>query len=150
MELPDLGKALGVDVSQLAEETRLHAARAAELQARMRGMVGRAESKDGRVRLAFSHQDGLPELVIDPRAMRLGAEELATLIQDLVKEAVGDLDRQRQEARQETYGPDFDPEAAKPDPEGLRNVLQGMTESVESAGQNLTALMDQMRSRFGQ
>ena len=148
MEFPDIGNALGVDVVRLAEETRANALKAAELQQRLGDLVGRAESEDGRVRAAFSPTAGLPELVIDPRAMRLGSEELAEVIMAVVAEAVRDLDRQRLEAAQETFGPQYDPAVARPDPASLQETLRGMSETVDLAGRSLTEIMEGLKARL--
>jgi DNA-binding protein YbaB len=149
VEFPDLGNALGIDVHQLAQQMREQTAQAVELQQRVAGLVGHAESEDGQVRLGFSPAKGLTELAIDPRAMRMGSAELAGLIMRLCAEAVRDLDRQKQEAARETFGENFDPAAVKMDPKAMEGALQGMTETVESAGQNITTFMEQLRRRLG-
>ncbi|HEU5157522.1 MAG TPA: YbaB/EbfC family nucleoid-associated protein [Streptosporangiaceae bacterium] len=149
MEFPDLEKALGIDVNQLARQMREQTAQAEELRRQVAGLVGHAESDDGQVRLGVSSAGGLTELSIDPRAMRMGSDNLARMILDLFGRARADLDRQKQEAARETLGDDFDPAALTMDAKTMEGALKGMSETVESAGQNITALMEQLRRRLG-
>lgn len=148
-EFPDLGNTLGIDVHRLAQQMREQTAQAAELQERVAGLVGHAESADGQVRLGFSPMRGVTELNIDPRAMRMGSDNLSRLIIELCAQAMRDLDRQKQEAARETFGDNFDPAALKIDPKAMEGALQGMTETVQSAEQNITAVMEQLRRRLG-
>jgi DNA-binding protein YbaB len=148
-QFPDLEKTLGIDVNQLARQLREQTAQAAELQQAIAGLVGHAESEDGLVRLGFSPTGGLTELSIEPRAMRMGSDNLARLITDLFRQAMADLDRQKQEVARETLGDNFDQAAARPDAKAMEGALKGMSETVESAGQNITALMEQLRRRLG-
>jgi DNA-binding protein YbaB len=148
MELPDLNKVLGLDISALAEQAQQQVTQTSELRERLAGLVGRAETADGRLRLAISPERGLTELNIDPRMMRLGSEELAGSIRDLTRKAIDDLKRQKQEAARETFGPDYDPEAAIPDPEAIRGTLGGLSDAADSAGQSLTAMMEQLQRRL--
>jgi len=149
VEFPDLENALGIDVNRLAQEMRDQTAQAVELQRQVAGLVGTAESRDGQVRLGFSPSRGLTELSIDPRAMRMGSDNLSRQIMDLCTQAMDDLDRQKQEAARETFGDDFDPAALKLDAKSMEGALKGMTETVESAGQSMTSLMEQLRRRLG-
>ncbi|MEV0403933.1 YbaB/EbfC family nucleoid-associated protein [Actinoallomurus sp. NPDC050550] len=145
MELPDVGKVFGLDIAGLADQAQDQASKAAELQRRISGLVGHAETADGRIRLSFSPDEGLSELRIDPRAMRLGSEELAETIRELTRQAMRDLAGRKQEAARELFGIDFEPEAAKPDPEAMRRALHGVSAVVESTGQEMLTLVERLR-----
>lgn len=80
-EFPDIERTLGIDLGAHVEQARRVAEKSAEFSARLADMVGRAESPDGRVGLGFSPEKGLTGVRIDPRAMRMGSEELAELIE---------------------------------------------------------------------
>lgn len=147
-ELPDLGRVFGVDFAKLAKAAERQAAEAAELQRRLAGLVGHAESADGRVSLTFSPAEGLPELRLDPRVLRLGSEGLAETIQAVVRKAVQDLDQQKQQIAKEILGSDFDPAEATPDPAAMASALDGVAEAVESAGDDLTKMVEQLRRRL--
>lgn len=58
MDLPDLSKVLGLDIADLAEQAQRQVTQASELRDRLAGLVGRAETADGRLRLAFSPEEG--------------------------------------------------------------------------------------------
>lgn len=79
-------------------------ARMGDLQETLTSLVGVAESGDGRVRAESDSASGLKKLTIDPRAMRMGSEELAETITKVVAEAMADLRRQTQEAVQRVMG----------------------------------------------
>jgi DNA-binding protein YbaB len=79
-------------------------ARMGELQETLASLVGVAESDDGRVRAECDNASGLKKLTIDPRAMRMGSEELSGTITKVVAEAMADLRRQSQEAAQRVMG----------------------------------------------
>jgi hypothetical protein len=81
--------------------------------------------------------------------MRMGSEKLSRLLLELCAHAVRDVDRQKQEAARETLGENFDPVALRMDPKAIDGALKSMTETVESAGQNITAFMEQLRRRLG-
>lgn len=148
MELPNLNNVFGMDVTRLAEEARQQAALANELQQRLTGLMGRAESPDGRVQVAFLPEQGLPELYLDPRVLRLGSEELAELIQGVVWEAVQDLERQREEAARQTYGPDYDPSAAvlsDEEQQGLAHGIAQIAELAENTTADARAMVDRLQ-----
>ncbi|GAA0594115.1 YbaB/EbfC family nucleoid-associated protein [Actinomadura livida] len=58
------------ELDVLAEEAAKEMQKATELQERLKELVGRAESCDGRVRLGLTAEAKIVELEIDPRAMR--------------------------------------------------------------------------------
>jgi DNA-binding protein YbaB len=146
---PDFQQMLGIDMDAVAAKARRAAERSAEFNERLSGLAGRAETQDGRVRLAFSPEQGLPELHIDPRAMRMGSEELAETIQRLTLEAVADLERQKQEAAREIYGDDSEA-VTTPDAEKMKELLQDMNDTFSGLSKDGSALMDEVRRRLGQ
>jgi DNA-binding protein YbaB len=84
------------------------------LQEKLSSLVGTAESEDGRVSAESDNGRGLKKLTIDPRAMRMGSEELAEVITEVVADAIADLRRRTQEALQEETGHrEYDPKAAQ-------------------------------------
>src|SRR5262249_10297906 len=100
-------------LAALAEE---RIATAAGGQRRLAGRVGRAESPDGRVRAGVNTAQGLCELHLDPRALRLPAADLAATILRVTDAARQDLARQAERAVREAYGEDFDPFRFSADP----------------------------------
>jgi DNA-binding protein YbaB len=89
-------------------------ARMGELQEKLSALVGVAESEDGRVRAESDSRSGLKKLTIDPRAMRMGSDELAETITRVVSEAIADLRNRSQAMVQETLGKNaFDPKGSQ-------------------------------------
>ncbi|MEW9554440.1 YbaB/EbfC family nucleoid-associated protein [Nonomuraea sp. NPDC050783] len=56
-------------------------------------VTGQAESPDGRIRVRVSSTGQLAGLHLDPRAMRLGSQELADAIMELSRRAAEDATR---------------------------------------------------------
>lgn len=79
-------------------------ARMGEVQEALASLVGVAESDDGRVRAETDNASGLKKLTIDPRAMRMGSEELAETITKVIAEAMADLRRKNQETAARLMG----------------------------------------------
>lgn len=78
-----------------AQRERL--ARVQELQRATAETVGTATSEDERIRATFSESDGLRELVLDPRVLRLPSEDLANEITTVVNQARDHARRQIQQ-----------------------------------------------------
>ena len=85
------------DAEQRMRASTDRLARMEELTAALADLVGRAEGADGTVRVEHG-SIGLRELVIEPRAMRLPAAELASTITTALAEAEADFRRQAQQA----------------------------------------------------
>lgn len=66
--------------------------------------MGRAETSNGRIRVAWAAGTGLDELYIDPRAMRLRSDELAPAISGAITGAMTDLRRQLNEVLRDEAG----------------------------------------------
>jgi len=104
------------DAPVLARQAEQRIAQAADVQRRVASMVGRAESPDGHVMAGYGSAQGLLELHLDPRAMRMPSADLAATILRVADAARQDLARQIQQAVRETYGDAFDPMEALRDP----------------------------------
>ena len=116
-----------------------------EVQKQLSGLVGRASSGDGRIRVGCTTGAALTELHIDPRAMRMGADELTRTLLDLTAEAQADLKRQTEEIVSEAYG-DQNPADMFRDPEKFGESLRAMGDAFSGAmGESVTALNDLKR-----
>ncbi|GAA1807687.1 YbaB/EbfC family nucleoid-associated protein [Actinomadura chokoriensis] len=142
----DVEAMLGIDIAGAAQSAQRMAEKSVELQERLAGLTGEAETPDGRVRVVFSPEEGLPEVHIDPRAMRMGSEELAATISRLSREAVQDLQRRKQEIAGEVYGDDA--AADVPKPEALKETLRGMDDIVQALSRDANAMLDQIRRQM--
>jgi DNA-binding protein YbaB len=139
----------GMDFNEVLRNSRERMAKVSEARERMAGLIGRAESADGRITVASTAEDSLAELRIDPRAMRMGSEELAAAIREVARLARQDLDRQAKEITDEVYGDDQNPMDALRDPERMKKDLADMQEMFGKAGNDAQAMIDQLRKGLG-
>jgi DNA-binding protein YbaB len=101
-------------IDEALRDAKSKLTRVGDLQEMLASLVGTAESGDGRVRAESDSASGLRKLTIDPRAMRMGSEELAETITKVVADAIADLRRRSQEEIQKMMGGrKFDAEASK-------------------------------------
>jgi DNA-binding protein YbaB len=145
------------DPESIARAQREQMSRLQDMQEKLGQLVGRAESEDGRISLSFSEPQGLHDLHLDPRVLRLPSEEIAATIERLVNEARADLKQQTAEAAQETFGDAMNPQtllANMPQMEaGLGEIMKAAKESsndIAAMAQRLMqAFPDRMRDEDG-
>jgi YbaB/EbfC DNA-binding family protein len=118
----------------LLRQVRERAERTREIREKVRDLVGRAASDDGNVKAAYTDADGLSELTLEPKAMRLPSQDLAALIVTLSAEARADLDRQRAEALAELDlgGAPFDLESSQAMLAELSNAYAGSMSEIQA------------------
>jgi DNA-binding protein YbaB len=112
------------------------------IQEKLSSLVGVAESEDGRIRAEADTGRGLKKLTIDPRAMRLGSEELAEVITEVVADAIADLRQQTQAAVQEGMG------ERKFDPKASQARIQEVRESFDRVAVDAQSEMERLRLRL--
>jgi len=125
------------------------------LQNQLSELVGRAESQDGRIRVECTVAQTPAKLDLDPRAMRMGSQELAEAITALIREATQDLQRQVREAMTGSFGgKGLDAarrEAREQMTEALSNfrrVAGDATDELEGIRRNLNGPSSYPRSRY--
>lgn len=118
--MSEFGDIADFDMEKLIRFSDQYAERAQEMQNRFAALVGRATSRDGRVKVAYTTGDGVSELHIDPRAMRMRSAELAETIKTLIREATQDLHRQINELMAETFGEENSPMNLRKSRDALR------------------------------
>lgn len=116
-------------------------ARMGELQETLASLVGVAESDDGRVRAESDNATGLKKLTIDPRAMRMGSEELAETITKVVAEAMADLRSKSQEAAGRVMG------GKKRDLKDAKASIEEARASFERIAADAQSEMERLRRR---
>ncbi|MFC4913381.1 YbaB/EbfC family nucleoid-associated protein [Actinomadura gamaensis] len=129
------------------EDARARAGRRMErvlaVQERLRDVVGRARSEDGAVAVECAGGQGLTGLVIDPRAMKLGSQELAETVVRLVREATADLRRQTAELMREELGELADPRALQDE---VLAAQRDFEQKMEHVKEQLALARARMRS----
>jgi DNA-binding protein YbaB len=138
-----------MDFNEVLRSSRERMAKVAQVRERMAGLTGSAESSDGRVKVVCTSTDPLAELHLDPRAMRMGSEELAAAIRQVSRQAREDLDRQVDEITKEAYGEDDNPMDLLRNREELKENLTEMQGMFEKAGNDAHAMIDQLRRGLG-
>ncbi|MET9022376.1 YbaB/EbfC family nucleoid-associated protein [Actinopolymorpha sp. NPDC004070] len=141
-ELADLFQ----DPEQIMRAQRERMARAEELQRRVREAVGSASSDDDRIAVSYSEANGVQGLSIDPRAMRMGSQDLAEEITRLVNQARDDVQRQISGLVDEAFAD------GAPDPREIAEQLPAFEQTMdeilrdtEHMGQEITDIMERMR-----
>ena len=92
------------DVDRCVQDAQRAAEGMRAARARIAGLVGRAETSNGWIRVAWAAGTGLDELHIGPRAMRLRSDELAPAISGAITDAMTDLRRQLNEVLRDEAG----------------------------------------------
>ena len=138
--------ALGNSVAahELIDQMRANLARTAALRERVRDLVGQATSDDGHIRATYTGAAGLAELSIDPRAMRLPSQELASRIVALTAAARADLERQRTELVAESGG-----DAAEVTRESGEALLGELSRNYARSMDDIQTVFERFRRQAG-
>ncbi|MFI0350669.1 YbaB/EbfC family nucleoid-associated protein [Actinomadura sp. 9N407] len=136
-----------LDLEKMLKASEQHLADTNRLQERTAELIGRAESADGRVTVEWNGE-GLHRIEIDPRAMRLGADQLSELIVETSREAKADLERRSGELMKEIFGEDGDPMSAVPDQEEMQSKMDELQDMFGDTMKDTTALLEQLRRTF--
>lgn len=137
-----------IDLTRSPEEiTRAHQERLAKLQELHDGAAaeGVAASDNERIKATFSETEGLRELVLDPRALRLPSDELASEIVRLVNQARDEAQHKVRALADESTGEGLaDPNTVLeqlPDVERSVDGLMRDTQEITHQLMNLVARM---------
>ncbi|MBY8874453.1 YbaB/EbfC family nucleoid-associated protein [Micromonospora sp. PLK6-60] len=135
-------------MAQMMARMREELRRGDELRSRLAGLTGRAESPDGLVAVTCTADDPAHELHLDPRALRRPSEELAELLQELLREARTDLRRQTDEALRELGG-GAGPQSLVHDPAAAQAKLAQLNELVSGPVRDSVQMLERMRRQLG-
>lgn len=147
--MSQFGDFANLDVDRLVGEAQQRFARMHELRERMAAFVGRGQTEDGRISATYTATGGLTELHLDPRAMRMGSDELAERIVWVIGEATRDLHRQNTEAMSEVFGEDGDPMRLLTDPQAVEQRATEMRQSFDRTMNDVVGELDRVRRRLG-
>lgn len=138
----------GAEREQMRTMARKYVAGAEEVQDRLSGLVGRAESEDGRIRVAFSNENAVEELHIDPRALRDGSEVLAENIRTVIADARADLLRQVDEVVTAAYPERPDPEQLVSDADELYGQLSDLNDLIRRSGDRIGEAFERFQQQL--
>jgi DNA-binding protein YbaB len=123
------------DVDRYVQDAQRAAEGMRAARVRIAGLVGRAETSNGRIRVAWAAGTGLDELHIDPRAMRLRSDELASHISGAITDAMTDLRRQLNEVLRDEAGVPADGETVRLDDmrDAFNQRMDALTDRLDRA-----------------
>jgi DNA-binding protein YbaB len=119
-------------------------ARIAEAQRAIADAVGEAASPDERVRVRFSETDGVRDLTLDPRVLRLPAEDLARKIAETVNAARTACANEIAELSAATSA------AGVPDPKAVLNQVPDVQRFLADLTKDTSRMTEQLESLVGQ
>lgn len=128
------------DTESLLRESEQRGARIRDLNERTAALVGTGRAADGRVTVTWTSGDGLADVSIDPRAMRMPSADLAEAVRAAVREALDDLRRQVREVMTEVFG-----EAAG-DPKSSRSRLHDAQDAFSRRMNDVVGELERARS----
>lgn len=112
-----------IDIGRLLKTVEHQVSQAEEAQKAVAAIVGRASDVDGLVHVEYGPQ-GLQQLDLRPKAMRLSSGELAEKIKATVQAAAENLQTQVEEAMAEVYGEEDNPMRFLKDPDAVMDQLR--------------------------
>ncbi|MET8138839.1 YbaB/EbfC family nucleoid-associated protein [Sphaerisporangium sp. NPDC005288] len=145
--MTEFGDFASIDIDKLLTGAQRQLAQVEELQRRTAELVGRATDKDGHVTVEYTGQ-GLQELELNPRAMRLPSADLAALIKTVVHDAGRDLERQTNELMEELFGAEDNPMRLLRDPEAALAQVKQAEAAYDRTFEEVMADLDQIRRRL--
>ncbi len=123
-------------------------AKAQELEQGIRAAAGSAASADGRVRVDWSEAGGIDGLVVDPRVLRLGSDELAVQLITAVNAARAHSQEQIGSLVADVLGD------GAPDPREMMEQLPDLREQIDDIMRDtaemrstVTGIVERMRAR---
>lgn len=143
----EFGDFANINVERVIEQAKNQASAVMGMQEKLTSLVGRAESEDGHIKVAFESA-GLSELEINPRAMRMGSAELAATIKQLVREASDDLQRQIREEIGEAFAGQDNPMEILDDPTKAAEKMKDIHNALNSATGDVSDFMEKMRKQL--
>ncbi|HEX5494811.1 MAG TPA: YbaB/EbfC family nucleoid-associated protein [Mycobacteriales bacterium] len=147
--MTQFGDFANLNVDRLVDDARQRFARVHELQERTSAFEGHARTEDGRISATYTATGGLTGLHLDPRALRMGSEELAEKIVEVIGEAARDLQRQNAEAMNEVFGEDGNPMRYLTDQQAVEDRATEMRQSFDRTMNDVVGELDRVRRRLG-
>ncbi|MFB9831976.1 YbaB/EbfC family nucleoid-associated protein [Actinoallomurus acaciae] len=145
-EFGDLGN---LDIQRLIRISEEHSAKVKEMQERSAELEGVAETKDRRIRVTCTIADGVTDIHIDPRAMRMPAEKLGETLKELIREATADMRSQLSDLMAETYGEDANPMTLLKDQETVQERIKEAATVFDRTLDDAMTELDRIAKQLG-
>ncbi|WP_113700926.1 YbaB/EbfC family nucleoid-associated protein [Nonomuraea lactucae] len=145
--MQEFGDFANIDIDKLLKTADGQFARIEELQKTMTSVVGRAQDEDGLVSAEYA-AEGLRELELHPKAMRLSSAELAEKVKEVVREASDDLQKQVSEAMGEAFGEEENPMRLIKDPDAALDQVRSAEAAYNRTFEDVMGELDRIRRRL--
>ncbi|MGV9537354.1 YbaB/EbfC family nucleoid-associated protein [Streptosporangium sandarakinum] len=143
----EFGDFANIDVDKLLSGADGQFAKMEELQKSLATLVGRAQDDDGLVIVEYA-AEGLRELQLHPKAMRLSSGELAERIKEVLHAATQDLQDQVNAAMAETFGEEDNPMRLVQDPDAALQQLKSAEAAYNRTFEDVMGELDRIRRRL--
>jgi len=144
----EFGDFANIDIDKLLKGADEQFARIEEFQKTMDSFVGRARDEDGLVMVEYGHE-GLRELNLHPKAMRLSSGELADLIKTALNDATHDLQNQINAGMNATFGDsDHNPMKYVNDPDAAVKQIKEAESAYNRTFEDVMGELDRIRRRL--
>jgi len=138
-----------MDAADALQQSQQRMKALSTVREKMADLEGKGESADGRVRVTCTSQDPVAEIYIDPRAMRMGSQELAEAIREAARRARAHLNEQVEELTAQEFGDTVNPLGMLRDPERLKESLAEMQNMFQKASSDTQRMLDQLQRQLG-
>ncbi|MEU6738092.1 YbaB/EbfC family nucleoid-associated protein [Streptosporangium sandarakinum] len=143
----EFGDFANIDVDKLLNGADGQFAKMEELQKSLAALVGHAQDDDGLVTVEYA-AEGLRELQLHPKAMRLSSGELAERIKEVLQAATQDLQDQVNAAMAETFGEEDNPMRFVQDPDAALQQLKSAEAAYNRTFEDVMGELDRIRRRL--
>ncbi|TMR96076.1 YbaB/EbfC family nucleoid-associated protein [Nonomuraea basaltis] len=145
--MQEFGDFAKIDLEKLMSGMDKQFALMEEFQENLGTCVGRAQDEDGYVTVECG-QEGVQELELHPKAMRLSSGELAELIKTVLHDAMADFQAKMFEAAGDVFGEEDNPLAIMKDPQPAIDKMKRADAMHDRAHQDVMGQLDQIRRRM--
>jgi DNA-binding protein YbaB len=152
--MPDYGYRPSQNFERVLRDAEDQMEKARELKERMAEVVGRGEAADGRISAEFRQQGGLTALDLDPRVLRLSADELSLEIRTAVNAAAQDYQTKAMQVGGELFGGSGEGAERLTDARAamaqMEKLGDGFARQMKEVLQELTVQQQRTRGAMGQ
>jgi DNA-binding protein YbaB len=145
--MQEFGDFAKIDIEKLLKGFDEQLAHMEEFQQKIGSCVGRAEDENGLVVVEYDHQ-GVRELELHPKAMRLSSGELADLIKTVLRDATADFQNRYFEGAKEVFGEENNPMNVARDPEAALGKIKDAEAIYDRAFEDVMGELDRIRRRM--
>ncbi|TDD30705.1 YbaB/EbfC family DNA-binding protein [Nonomuraea terrae] len=145
--MQEFGDFAKIDLEKLVKGADEQLALLGDFQERAASCVGRAQDENGFVAVEYG-QEGVRELELHPKAMRLSSGELAELIKITLRDATEDFQRRLTEDAGELFGQESNPLRLLAEPGSITAKVKEAEPLYDQAFEDVMGRLDSIRRRL--